>query len=381
MQTIDSLLSESIGECRAREAGAFDRAHGTSAGIVLFGAGGLGRKTLQGLRALGMAPVAFSDSKESLWGQAIEGIEILSPTEAAARYGKTATFVVTIWAEWAGRMEEQRQRLRELGCRTVLPFTLLFWRFPDLFLPHIQVDLPSRVHEQAEDVIRCADLWTDPASQSEYLAQVRWRLFSDFEQLSPPSSDMYFPADLIDRIGLDEHCVFVDVGAYDGDTVASFVDRTRGRFRRVYAFEPDEANFAAMQKRLAEMAENVRLRITARRQAVGNQNGSMPFSEGGGTGSKVGAGAATIECVTLDSTIAETPTYMKFDIEGFEPEALAGARGIITKGGVALAVCVYHLQDHLWKLPLMIHSFNPRYRFYLRPHGQIWETVCYAIPA
>jgi hypothetical protein len=45
-----------------------------------------------------------------------------------------------------------------------------------------------------------------------------------------------------------------------------------------------------------------------------------------------------------------------------------------------LAVCVYHVQNHLWKLPLLIHSLNPGYRFYLRPHGQVWETICYAVP-
>lgn len=46
-----------------------------------------------------------------------------------------------------------------------------------------------------------------------------------------------------------------------------------------------------------------------------------------------------------------------------------------------LIVCAYHLQDHLWKIPLLIHSISPDYKFYLRAHGQSWETVCYAVPA
>jgi FkbM family methyltransferase len=382
-QELRQLFSESIAECREREAAAFDRVSegAETEGLVLFGAGGLGRKTLRGLRSAGLEPLAFSDNNQSLWGQSIDGVRILPPSEVASRYGKLATFVITIWAEWAGRMEDQRQDLRKLGCQTVIPFTLLFWKFPALFLPHIQVDLPSKVHEQASDVLRCAELWADSTSYATYLAQVRWRLYSDFESLTPPVDSMYFPTDLVDGIRLDENCTFVDVGAYDGDTIADFVVLTGGAFRRVYAFEPDTANFASLQQRLARMQESVRWRITPRQQAVGDRNCLLSFTEGGGTGSRVGAGATTVECVTLDSTISEAPTYMKFDVEGFEPEALEGAREIITRYRPALAVCVYHIQDHLWKLPLLIHSFNPRYRFYLRPHGQVWETVCYAVPA
>jgi len=380
-QELKELLGEGIASCRERESTAFDRVNAGTAGIVLFGAGGLGRKTLKGLRLAGLEPLAFSDTKKSLWRQSIDGVEILPPAEVASRYGSSATFVITIWSEWSDRMEDQKEFLQKLGCRTVVPFTLLFWKFPDLFLPHIQVDLPSKVHEQADDVTRCAELWADSRSYAEYLAQVRWRLFSDFEGLAPPVDCMYFPSDLMDLVRLDEDCVFVDVGAYDGDTITTFVEETRGRFRRIYAFEPDAMNFASLQQRLSQMRDDVRSRIVAQKQAVGDENRSLSFSEGGGTGSKVGASQSSVECVTLDSAISEAPGYIKIDIEGFEPEALEGARGIIARHRPALAVCVYHIQDHLWKLPLLIRAISPHYRFYLRPHGQIWEPVCYAVPA
>jgi FlaA1/EpsC-like NDP-sugar epimerase len=155
-QALTQLLDESIDDCRKRESTAFDRASEGTRGIVLFGAGGLGRKTLKGLRSVGLEPFAFSDNNKALWGQSIDGVRILPPAEAASRYGNSATFVITIWAGWADRMEDQRHGLRELGCRTIVPFTLLFWKYPAIFLPHIQVDLPSKVHEQAGDVIRCA---------------------------------------------------------------------------------------------------------------------------------------------------------------------------------------------------------------------------------
>jgi hypothetical protein len=70
---------------------------------------------------------------------------------------------------------------------------------------------------------------------------------------------------------------------------------------------------------------------------------------------------------------------MKFDIEGFELLGLSGSRRLIAENTPALAVCAYHVQNHLWEVPMAIHSLNGAYRLYLRPHGQIWETVCYGV--
>ena len=75
--------------------------------LVLFGAGGIGRKTLAGLRALGIEPLAFADNNPALWGKRVNGLQVLSPQEASARYRKTAVFVVTIWSG------EGRDRMRD----------------------------------------------------------------------------------------------------------------------------------------------------------------------------------------------------------------------------------------------------------------------------
>ncbi len=66
----------------------------------------------------------------------------------------------------------------------------------------------------------CA-LWADEASRQEYLSQVRWRLRFDFENLSNPvGHPIYFPQDICPLI---ENEVFVDCGAYDGDTIELFL--------------------------------------------------------------------------------------------------------------------------------------------------------------
>jgi hypothetical protein len=69
------------------------------------------------------------------------------------------------------------------------------------------------------------------------------------------------------------------------------------------------------------------------------------------------------------------------DIEGAEPDALAGARRTITEHRPTLAICVYHVQDHLWTLPLAVADLVEDYRFVLRRYlSDCWEVVLYAIP-
>ena len=69
------------------------------------------------------------------------------------------------------------------------------------------------------------------------------------------------------------------------------------------------------------------------------------------------------------------------DIEGAEPDAIRGASRAIEAEAPILTVCSYHQQDHLWTIPLLIHSIRPDYRFFLRPHLlEVWDLVCYAVP-
>ena len=89
-----------------------------------------------------------------------------------------------------------------------------------------------------------------------------------------------------------------------------------------------------------------------------------------------------MDCIALDEILSDQkPTYIKMDIEGSELQALTGAQNIIKKNLPVLAICSYHSQDHLWKIPALIHSYSDQYRFFLRPHLlEVWDLVCYAIP-
>lgn len=377
---LGDLFAEGEAGARDRESSAYDLAAGLAKRpLVLFGAGQLGRITLAGLRRLGVEPIAFTDNNQRLWNTTVEGVKVLSPREAARLHGDQAIFLVTIWRGRSDdRMPEREANLRDLGCQHVITFQPLFWKHPEIFLPHYAVDLPHRVHQRADDVRRAAQLWADDASRGEYLAQLRWRMLGDFNAMPDPVDHMiYFPHELCP---LTDREVFVDCGAYDGDTIQSFLEEAKNRFAYIYGFEPDPANFAKLQERVAQLSR--RDSITIRRAAVGATAGVVTFSGEGSEASRVGQGEMQVDCVVLDEVLAGTqPTYIKMDIEGSEPDALTGARGIIERHSPVLAICTYHVQDHLWKIPLLINSFSDNYAFFLRPHLlEGWDLVTYAIP-
>ena len=379
---LEAMLAEGVNGAREREFYAFDQlASPYSKTLVLFGAGGLGRRTLAGLRKQGMEPVAFMDNNASTWGQQIDGVPVLAPEAGARRYGNTAIFVVTIWgALGKDRMTDRVSQLKKLGCERVVSFGPLYWKYPEGLLPHYGADMPHKVHEQADAVREAFELWDDDASRREYVSQIRWRLFLDFEGLAGPvEHNIYFPRDLC-ALSSDE--VFVDCGAFDGDTVQLFLHESGGAFRKIVAFEPDPENFLRLQENSRHILGADRHAISVCHAATGARSERVRMTAEGNMSSSVGEGDVEVDSVALDEVLGDPPpTYLKMDIEGAEADTLRGAARIIRDHAPVLAICCYHRQDHLWNIPLLIRSLNSDYRFFLRPHDlEMWDLVCYAIP-
>jgi FkbM family methyltransferase len=379
---LDSLLSEPKESVVRREQTTFDEIAAPYArSLILFGAGNLGRKALAGLRKAGIEPVAFSDNDERAWGKEIEGVKVLSPKEAIAKHGATSTFVMTIWrGEGTDRMPDRINALKALGAERVVPFAPLFWKHAADFLPHYALNLPHRVIDQADEVRAAFALFEDPASQKEFLAQIRWRLLADFDTLpNPVKHEIYFPEDLF-AIAKDE--VFVDCGAFDGDTVRRFFTHRPDFEGAIHAFEPDPKNFAKLSAYRDALPEPQRARVQVHPYATAAKRETVKFSGTGTEAASVGIGEMEVEAAPLDEILAGTkPTYLKMDVEGSELDAVVGARNILQQHAPALALCVYHRQNHLWRVPLQVREYSDQYRFYLRPHLlEVWDLVMYAVP-
>jgi FkbM family methyltransferase len=381
---LETLLRADVSAVRAWERREFDRLAGGRP-VVLMGAGGLGRRALAGLQRHGIEPLAFADNARVRRGTVIDAVPVLSPQDAARRFGSTAAFVVTIWgANSPHRFAHSRAQLHALGCDVVLPFPPLFWKYADPLLPFYLQDLPSRVFEARDAVLRAFDLWADDDSRAEYVAQVRLRVSADFDGLAHPvAHPQYFPDDLFDWQAGEW---IVDGGAYDGDSIRALTALHGDRFGHVLALEPDPASFARLCRSVEALPPDLRAKIECRQMAIGATQTTLYLDATGtassATGTTAAAGAVAVAADTIDAlTEAARPTFIKLDIEGFEIDALHGARRAIAQASPVLAVCVYHLQDHLWRIPLLLGEWRPDYELFLRPHNEEgWDLVCYAVP-
>jgi FkbM family methyltransferase len=152
----------------------------------------------------------------------------------------------------------------------------------------------------------------------------------------------------------------------------------------VLSFEPDPKNYEKLQQHIRALPRDVGSRIDALPCALGDRASTVNVETSGGPSSRVGVGEHEVPCRTIDEFAASSaaPTFIKLDIEGYEPKALQGGVGILRRSRPVVSVCVYHTQDHLWTIPLQLHEVVPDYNFFLVPHlADGWDLVLYAVPS
>lgn len=377
-QELNELLAESPSEAeRCAEQARVSKANA----VVFYGAGGLGATALAGLRKAGLEPAAFADDTPGKQGQAIERVPIMSPTEAVERFGDRLVFVVTIMNPKL-RFLDAQARLRKLTDRPVISFLHLAWQFSEVFLPYYQFVMPRDLLANAEDIRRAFGLWADEESQRQFVAHIKFRLHLDFKALPENSGQGYFPLDVLPP--LPDDTVFIDCGAFDGDTVRRFVEHQSDRFSRIYAFEPDEINCRKLQDYVTALGEPMASKVKIFNAGVGAQRARVGFNATGNmSASFTDTGDQQVDVLPLQEVVDVNGEFvlLKFDVEGAEWEALKGAERLISEARPLVAISVYHRPDDLWQLPLYINSLNLGYRLFLRTQGEDgMDVICYAVP-
>jgi len=202
----------------------------------------------------------------------------------------------------------------------------------------------------------------------------------DYKELSSPvTTKQYFPEELYSILPGE---VFIDCGAFDGDTIRELLNH-QNDIGKIIAFEPDTMNFRKLQQYVSTLLPSDKEKILLRQVVVGKYEQKVRFTTTGTVSSMVTEnGNLELDCVCLGHEVIEyRPTFIKMDIEGSEIDALYGAFNLIQRTQPILAICIYHLPDHFWKIPLIIKSISDDYRFFLRPYNEEgWELMCYAVP-
>jgi FkbM family methyltransferase len=371
------LGPDAAGRCAAVRHGLASRLRDASR-ILVFGAGRNGRRIVSALRAAGLNPSGFLDDTPSKQGTEVDGLPIGSSVEGGQRYGPGTLVVVSMFSP-GHSFRATRRRLLDLGFDAVLSVFEMASCLPDDLLPFYFFDRPQRVLAARENYHRLFDSLIDRRSKEELLGHLAFRLYLDVDALPQPvGMDYGFLSQW-----LPDDVVFVDGGAFDGDSVQAFLRLSGERFSQVIAFEPDELNFRKLSAYRASLPTSLRSRVEVCNAGLWSESTRLRFDSTGTLGSALSNGEGEeIAVVCLDDYIDRTsPLFVKFDVEGAERNALLGAQRLLRRGNVALAVAVYHQPDDLWSLATLLHEINPGYEFGLRSHmDDGTDLMLYAVP-
>ena len=346
--------------------------------VLIYGAGHTGRIVACALAENGLRIRAFLD-RAAQPGQTLNGIPMLTP-ETACDLLNIPVIVTVFNPNRSARYTDIERALRIIGFSTVTSLER-FHISRSGCLPDIYWLSSPAFYRQHEAELNTADaLWTDTRSRDLYHALLRFRLTGDEAHLPAPDplEEQYIPADI--QFPDMEHN-FVDIGAFDGDTLEAF--RSKGiHHNKVLAFEPGIANFNKLCRRVAECGPYANETILIP-SGVGSACERLGLSDEASSGSTMLAeGGTSIPVIALDSAIAGfSPTYIKMDIEGAEEFALNGMKRTILRDHPILAISVYHRPQDIFAFPILLNKWGYSADFHLRLYAEhTFETVLYAIP-
>lgn len=260
------------------------------------------------------------DNDTRLWGKEWGGIPICTPMDVQKRY-KDSIVVIAV--------AEQRQQA-------------------------------AIYHQLIHEGVKEADILIP---QEGYLYCGKAGQYFDLEAIYPRS---------------DEEA-FVDAGCFDGQTSLGYGKMCKGRLR-IYALEPDHSNHQECDRRLSQSGYSYELYECAAWSGESTLRFSSVESER--YASRVSQdGDRSVQADSIDNILkGRRATYIKYDVEGSELEALKGSMRTIREYRPRLAISVYHKPEDIIEIPALLEDLDLGYRYYLRHYQtRMQETILYAV--
>lgn len=337
--------------------------------VYIFAAHRNAAKCVRYCQDLGLDVAGFIDNDKMKQGCEYKGLPVLS-LEAVDR---NAT-IINASGRYCVEINEQ---LLQSGYRWGIDLMEF------LFLYDLPFQAEGKFRKYVTDTVdnrlRIATLYlmlADDFSRSVLDGLLLFRLTLDSTivgKIASPYSEEFFAEDVL---SFNAGEVFVDGGAFDGDSYQRFAEMAP-EFAKAYLFEPDAAIYQRAEQRVAGDP-----RASTCNFGLWSRTGELRFSSTGGMdGAICDDGDIRIQVVAIDEFIQDKVTHIKLDVEGAEEEALLGARRQISDSRPTMAVALYHRAADLWKIPTLIETLGGQYLYSIRHYSQtVDDSIVYAIP-
>lgn len=350
--------------------------HRTGRPIYLYGMGDGADKILTVLERLGVAPSGVFASDEFVRGQNFRGFPVRRFSEVKAEHGSAFVALLAFAVDYEPMLSRLYAMENECG----------------FYAPDVPVVAEGDIRpfdlaclkESERELDLAYSLLADEQSRRVFRGTLDFRLSGKVDYLREITTDRAETWTLIRPTGEED---YVDLGAYNGDTVAEFLACAGNRYRSITALEPDAKNYEKLcrffRERGLEHAAALRMGAWDRAETFAIKKGRR--GRGSGLLNTVSGASASTETVpadTLDHILNGGPaSIIKFDVEGAESRALSGASETIRRCHPRMILSAYHRNEDLFALPLQVRELWPEAKLYLRHHPYIpaWETNYYIL--
>lgn len=333
----------------------------TTLPIVIYGMGNGADMIINRLESLGVSVADIFASDEFVRGHYFHGKKVLKYPEACEKYDDFAIVMA-----FAVHDKKMLNRVRKLSKKHTL-------YFPDVPVVGDGTFTREYIKENEKEFDFAYSLLADENSRKSFVDVLNFKVSGKTEYLfacQREREEIY--RDYL-KLGDDE--IFMDLGAYDGDTIREFLTMTNG-YRKIYAVEADEKNFKKLTEKTAELGK-----IELFNLAAWDKKDTLFFEKKKGRNSKLSSnGKIQILADSVDNILSGREiTFLKADVEGSEEKVLLGAANTIRQYRPKLYICAYHRNSDMFVLPRRIHEICGDYRLHFahRAYVPAWESNFY----
>lgn len=251
---------------------------------------------------------------------------------------------------------------------------------------------PKTLSSWQEDpsYLKVASVLADSESRRILDRVLAFRTGGDLSFASYTSIDhQYFNPLSLSALPSDRSVSFLDIGAYDGDTLQELAQQVA--VGQAVLVEPDPSNYTKLVRNLRRLTGlHPGLNAYALPLGAGNKFGILSLAGDGEAstmsmnGDKTQRASRIVTVVALDSMFpSECFDFIKIDVEGHDLQALLGMHDLLRRSHAVLAVSLYHRPQDIVHLPLAVMELIKElpYDYYIRQHMyNSFDTVLYAIP-
>lgn len=334
--------------------------------IVIYGMGDGALKIFDKCQKYGITIDAMFASDDFVRGQSFNGYKVYKYSDICQQYDD---FIVLL--AFGAFEEGLLNRIYSIADEHEL-------LAPDLPLFSDECVDFEYIEKNADKLKKAYSLLADEHSKKVFADQINYKLSGKIEYLK--NSETVKNEVFSDIFLLSDNESFLDLGAYDGDTVREFIAAVGGKYRAICAVEPDVKNFRKLENNTKDIQNcecvNVGIwndRTTMMFQNLAGRMSSLSLNE---NGKKI----RPVNVDTVDNIAqGRDITIIKMDVEGVEKEALISGKNTLNTLKPKLMVSAYHKTSDFFELVLLIHELEPEYKIYLRHHPYIpaWETNIY----